>query len=84
MSRATALAISAVAESGSNGGASVRRSKAAKAGELKVSQVQTTKATSSEIAIRTDDRLGAADHNRFIIAASVGLRTTETIGDRSD
>jgi hypothetical protein len=48
----------AVAEPGSNGGARVRMSKAARAAELKVSQVQTTKATSSEVAIRTDDRLG--------------------------
>ena len=67
VSRAKALAISAAGESGSNGGGAVRRSKAARAAELKVSQVQTTKATSNEIAIRTDDRLGG---RRTITASS--------------
>jgi hypothetical protein len=39
-------------------GGSVRRSKAAKAGEVNVSQVHRTKATSNETAMRTEVRFG--------------------------
>ena len=73
VTRAKAAAISAAAEPGSKGGGAVRRSKAARAAELKVSQVQTTKAISKEIAMRTDDRVGG---RRTITASSWQQRPT--------
>src|SRR4029450_8913807 len=73
VTRATAAAISAAGEPSSNGGGSVRRSKAASAGEVKVSQVQTTKATSNEIAMRIDNRVGG---RRTITASSWQQRPT--------
>ena len=69
--------ISAVREVGSTGGGSVRASKAARAGELKVSQVHAAKATSNVIAIRTDDRLGG---RRTITAQSSQQDPTRGVG----